>query len=46
MLMTLKLNDVALTYTQQELIALGLGAASGELAYEDILAWIGQHTVL
>ena len=45
MLMTLRLNDVALTYTQQELIALGLGAASGELAYEDILAWIRQHTV-
>jgi len=45
MLMTLKLNDVSLTYTQQELIALGLGSASGKLEYEDILAWIRQHIV-
>lgn len=43
MLMTLRLNGVALRYTQQELIDLGLSAASGKAGYEDILAWIKKH---
>lgn len=43
MLMTLRMNGVALRYTQQELIDLGLAAASGKAGYEDILAWILRH---
>lgn len=43
MLMTLKLNGVALRYTQQELIDLGLAAASGKAGYGEILAWILCH---
>jgi len=43
MLMTLTLNHVALKYTQQELIDLGLSAASGEAGYDEILAWIMLH---
>ncbi len=43
MLMTLTLNRVALQYTQQELIDLGLSAASGEAGYNEILAWIMLH---
>ncbi len=43
MLMTLKLNDVTLRYTQQELIDLGLAAASGKAGYEEILGWILHH---
>lgn len=43
MLMTLKLNGVALRYAQQELIDLGLAAASGKAGYEEILAWILRH---
>ena len=43
MLMTLRLNDIALHYTQSELIHLGLSAASGTAKYEDILAWIQEH---
>lgn len=43
MLMTLKLNDVTLRYTQQELIDLGLAAASGKVGYEEILGWILHH---
>ncbi len=43
MLMTLRLNGVALQYTQRELIDLGLCVASGNLAYQDVLFWIIQH---
>lgn len=43
LLMMLRLNDIKITYTQQELIALGLGTASGELSYEYILAWVKEH---
>lgn len=43
MLMTLQLNGVMPQYTQQELIDLGLGAAGGKLAYQDILRWIVTH---
>lgn len=43
MLMILKLNGVTLRYTQQELIDLGLAAASGKMGYEEILEWILHH---
>lgn len=43
MLMMLNLNGVTLRYTQQELIDLGLAAASGKMGYEDILGWILHH---
>lgn len=44
MLMTLRLNGVPLKYTQQELIDLGLAAASGKAGYRNILEWVYQHT--
>lgn len=44
MLMTLKLNGMALQYTQRELIDLGLAAASGKAGYTEILGWVRQHT--
>jgi len=43
MLVLLRLNDVTLTYTQQELISLGLGIADGSLDYAAVLAWINAH---
>ena len=43
MLTTLKLNGVMLRYTQQELIDLGLAAASGTIGYGKILEWIWRH---
>ena len=43
MLVTLRLNSVALRYTQAELIDLGLSAASGDLDYEAIYCWITAH---
>lgn len=45
MLVTLKLNGVALGYTQRELIDLGLSTAEGEAGYKAILAWISQHAL-
>ena len=43
MLTTLAMNDVAIRYTQQELIELGLSAADGRAGYEDVLEWINRH---
>ena len=43
MLTTLKLNRIILSYTQQELIELGLSVASGTSGYEEILKWIQNH---
>lgn len=43
MLMTLRLNGVTLRYAQQELIDLGLAAASGRAGYDEILSWILNH---
>lgn len=45
MLMTLRLNSVALRYTQQELIDLGLATASGKAGYAEIIRWVRQHMV-
>lgn len=43
MLMTLKLNNVKITYSQTELINLGLSVASGQYGYSDIYNWIKHH---
>lgn len=44
MLIFLELNGVEPKYTQKELIELGLGIASGQLVYDDILNWLMEHT--
>ncbi|MBR6772114.1 MAG: type II toxin-antitoxin system death-on-curing family toxin [Clostridia bacterium] len=44
MLLTLKLNGISLSYTQTELIELGLNTASGKFKYENILTWIQDHS--
>ena len=43
MLVTLDLNGIRLTYTQRELIELGLGVADGFVGYEAIFVWIKEH---
>ncbi|MFI3214229.1 MAG: type II toxin-antitoxin system death-on-curing family toxin [Eubacteriales bacterium] len=43
MLMTLKLNQVVIMYTQKELIELGLSIASGVCKYDGIYEWIIKH---
>ena len=43
MLVFLAINDTELTYTQEELINIILGVASGKIDYEDLLSWIKTH---
>lgn len=43
MLMTLSLNNIKLSYTQDELINLGLSLASGKYSYDDVYIWIKAH---
>lgn len=44
MLIFLELNGVEPKFSQKELIELGLGVASGQLNYDDILNWLVEHT--
>ena len=43
MLMTLRLNNVVIGYTQDELISLSLSVADGTIEYTGILNWITEH---
>ena len=43
MLVMLRLNNIVLKFTQQELVALGLGIADGSLEHDDIAIWINRH---
>lgn len=45
MLMTLKLNDVMIKYSQDELINLGLSVADGSYDYYEILNWMKNHII-
>ncbi|MDR2571608.1 MAG: type II toxin-antitoxin system death-on-curing family toxin [Oscillospiraceae bacterium] len=43
MLIMLRLNDIVPSYTQQELIDLGLGIADGSIDYSKIVDWLNIH---
>lgn len=43
MILLLKMNAIMITYTQQELIVLGLAVAEGKFKEKDILEWIERH---
>lgn len=43
LLIFLDVNGVAMEYSDDDLIALGLGMADGTLDYEGVLGWIQQH---
>ncbi len=45
MLMTLKLNSVKISYTQAELINLGLSVANRRFDYDAVLQWITEHKI-
>ena len=45
MLTVLFMNDISVSYTQAELISLGLGIADGSLDYESVKSWINKHKV-
>lgn len=43
MLSFLAINGINMQYSDQDLIELGIGIASGKLKYEEILTWIYDH---
>ncbi|MCX7922109.1 MAG: type II toxin-antitoxin system death-on-curing family toxin [Clostridia bacterium] len=43
MVILLKMNSIKVSYTQQELIDLGLKIAEGLMREKDILVWINEH---
>ena len=43
MLLFLKLNNIEVTYSQQELVDFGLDIASGKMSKNDIKGWIIEH---
>ena len=45
MLSFLEFNGVHLKCTDDELIALGLGIASGSIQYDELLKWIYDHAL-
>ncbi|MCL1885047.1 MAG: type II toxin-antitoxin system death-on-curing family toxin [Defluviitaleaceae bacterium] len=45
MLSILRMNGIAFSFTQQELIELGLGIADGSIGYDEILRWVHAHLI-
>ncbi|MDR2132796.1 MAG: type II toxin-antitoxin system death-on-curing family toxin [Clostridiales Family XIII bacterium] len=43
LLTILRINDIAISYTQKELVALGLGIADKSLDYEAVTEWVRSH---
>ena len=43
MLTFLELNGIKLNCTNQDIVDAGLGLASGNMSYEQLLAWINNH---
>jgi death-on-curing protein len=44
LLVILRMNDISLQYSQNELIILGLGIADGSIDYDEIVSWVNTHT--
>ena len=44
MLTFLELNGIDITFSNEELITLGLGVADGSIDGEDLLNWIVEHS--
>ncbi|MFR7655146.1 type II toxin-antitoxin system death-on-curing family toxin [Monoglobus pectinilyticus] len=45
MLTILRINKIEISYTQKELISLGLRVAEGSMGYEQIIEWIRRHKI-
>jgi len=45
MLSFLEVNGIKLTYTDSDIVELGVGVASGKFKYEDVLCWVNKHKV-
>ena len=45
MLIFLAINGVLLTYSQSELVQVGLALASGKIGEQELMNWIAEHEV-
>jgi len=45
LLVVLRMNDITLKFTQQELITLGLGIADSSIDYEGVVNWVRTYIV-
>ena len=43
MLSFLEMNGIKLSYTDSELVQIGLSLASGTMSYEELLSWVRNH---
>lgn len=43
MLTFLEVNGIPITCTEEELVDVGMGIASGEMDYPDLLRWVREH---
>ena len=43
MLTFLEVNGIRMDCTNEDVVHAGLGVASGEMNYDDLLAWVRQH---
>jgi death-on-curing protein len=43
MLVLLRMNDIALSYSQHELVSFALGVANDCIQYEDIITWLSER---
>ena len=41
----LEVNGIRLDATNEEVAAVGIGVAAGEMGYEDLLSWVRQHRI-
>jgi len=44
MLSFLEINGIHITYTDAELVKVGLSLADGKMTYQDLLEWVQKHT--
>ena len=45
MLAFLEFNGIHMKFSDEELVEFGLGVASGDIGYEEVLAWINEHAI-
>ena len=43
MLVMLRLSSIRLTYSQRDLVELGLGIAEGRFGHKEVVGWINSH---
>ena len=43
MLTFLETNGIKIDCTNDDIVKIGLGVASGEMTYEDLLEWVKEH---